>query len=243
MKTSNFFYYVFLMLLLLLFQIGCSGSSDNKKEVSSPGSASNLDTSTTPSTLVSAENFRIDLSKVSGYETGASKEDRFLSVVNYIRTLAIKCNDTSGLSGPVNVALLWNGLLNEAAQEHSDDMLATRTFSHSGSGTNSDVTGQTFSPVRASTPFERMRYHDYNYVTAAENIASRSTYPKLSDASWVKAFEGWVTSKTGHCSNIMNPKFRDFGMAESLGKKNIRFDDGVTRAADVAYWTQKFGRQ
>jgi len=189
------------------------------------------------------DSFTIDLTKVDGYNADDSIEEQYLAVVNYLRSLRIKCNDPSALEGPVGSNLVWNTFLTSASQEHSDDMLTTGQFTHEGSGTQSDVTGQTFTPARASTSFERMIHNGYTYSTAGENIAYRAAYPTLPDDSWVRAMEGWMKSHTGHCSNIMKPNFRDFGMAEARGTKPIVFSDGVTRDADVAYWTQNFGSQ
>jgi len=187
------------------------------------------------------ENFTIDVAKVDGYNADDPIEKQYLAVVNYLRGLRIKCNDPAALEGPVGSDLVWNTLLTDASKEHSDDMLITGQFTHEGSGEQSDITGQTFSPTRASTPFERMTHHGYTYSTAGENIDTRAAYPELADDSWVRAMEDWMKSHTGHCSNIMDPNFRDFGMAESRGTKPIVFSDGITRDVPVAYWTQNFG--
>ena len=191
----------------------------------------------TPVPVVDA-NFSIDLAQVPGYSANDPIEDQYLSVINYLRGLRIKCNDPSALEGPVGIDLSWNTFLTDASQEHSDDMLITGLFSHDGSGLESDITGQTFTPVKASSPFERMIYNGYNYSTAGENIAYRAAYPTLAEDAWVQAMEGWMTSDTGHCSNIMNPNFRDFGMAEARGP----YDFG-TVIGEGAYWTQNFGAQ
>jgi len=187
------------------------------------------------------DNFSIDLTKVSGYRANDSKEDRFLTVINYLRSLHIKCNDSEGREGPVGIDLEWNTLLNDAAQEHSDDMLATGIFSHDGSGKQTDITGQTSTPSKKSNPFERMNYHGYIYDNAGENISTRANTESFSDTVWVGAFEGLMKSSTGHCSNIMSPDFRDFAMAESLGMREVSFNGNVTRMANVGYWTQNFG--
>ena len=188
------------------------------------------------------ENFRIDVSKIDGYNVDDSREEQYLAVVNYLRGLHIKCNDPDALEGPVGSNLVWNTLLTDASQEHSNDMLTTGQFTHKGSGKESDITGQTFAPTRASTPFERMRHNGYIYQSAGENIATRAAYPVLADDSWIRAMEDWMKSHTGHCSNIMKPNFRDFGMAESRGTKRILFDDGVSRDVPIAYWTQNFAQ-
>jgi len=184
------------------------------------------------------DNFTIDVTKIDGYNVNDPIEDQYLAVINYLRGLRIKCDDPDALEGPVGVDLAWNTLLADAAQEHSNDMQATGIFAHDGSGTATDITGQTFNPTRNSTPFERMRYHGYNYHTAGENIAFRASSPTLPTDAWVSAFEGLMKSHTGHCSNIMNPDFKDFGMAETKGE----YDFGNV-IGEAGYWTQNFGAQ
>ena len=179
-----------------------------------------------------------------GYSVDDPIEDQYLAVVNYLRGLRIKCNDTKGFEGPVGVDLQWNGLLEDAAQEHSDDMAKSAHFDHLGSGTENDITGQTFDPPRQSTVAERIERAGYQWTTYGENIAMRWSYPdKPSNTAWVRAMEDWMKSKTGHCSNIMNPDFRDFGMAESRGVEEKVFSDGNTYLVNTAYWTQNFGAQ
>ena len=188
-------------------------------------------------------NFTIDLSVVANYNANDSIEEQYLSVVNHLRSLRIKCNDASGFNGPVGRDLTWNTFLKDAAKEHSDDMLANNNMTHAGSGTQSDITGQTFNPAKASTASERMNSQGYDWIRSGENISHSAAYPKLSETAWIQAMEGWMKSHTGHCSNIMNPNFRDFGMAEARGTSDVIFSDGVTRTAPVAYWTQNFGTQ
>jgi len=189
-------------------------------------------------------NFTIDLTQVPSYDPNDPIEDQYLSVVNYLRDLKVKCNDPAGLEGSVGSDLVWNTFLMDAAQEHSDDMLANQLFSHQGSGTETDLTGQNFTPVRPSEFYERIEFNGYiNYTTSGENIAMQGAYPTLSDTTWVKAMEGWMTSTTGHCSNIMNPNFKDFGMAEARGTQPYTLDDGTVIDMPVAYQTQNFGAQ
>jgi len=194
-------------------------------------------------TTVINDDFTIDLSQIDDYHANDPIEDQYLAVINYLRSLHIKCNDASGLEGPVGIDLIRNTFLENSAKEHSDDMLATGQFAHDGSGTQNDITGQTFTPARASTPFERMVHNGYNYSLAGENIAYRAAYPELASDAWVRAIEDLMKSHSGHCSNIMNPNFRDFGMAEARGVESIQFSDGVTREVPTAYWTQNFGAQ
>jgi len=179
---------------------------------------------------------------IIGYDATDPVEDQYLAVINYLRSLKVKCNDSEGFEGPVGSDLEWNALLENAAKEHSQDMLLSEHYGHEGSGTAFDITGQAIDPVSQSTPFERMIYNGYDYSTASENIAMTAKYPNLESDAWITTMEAWMKSDTGHCSNIMNPNFTDFGMYESRGTSDFTFSDGVTRTSPVAYWTQNFGK-
>jgi len=208
------------------------------------------DLNTTPKNpkLIGSD-FKIDLSKVPNYDENAPLKDQYLSVVNYLRSLHIKCNDKEGLEGPVKKELKWNNNLANAAKEHSEDMLANHKMQHLGSGTSTDITAQKFNPPRASTPEERMIANGYDYknniaasgMSTGENVAYSASTQTLSDKAWVNAMENWMKSKFGHCSNIMNPNFIDFGMAEARGSENIKVDSQELEG-EAAYWTQNFGQ-
>ena len=95
-----------------------------------------------------------------------------------------------------------------AARQHSQDMAANNFFSHSGSdglqvGNRVTATG-------------------YDWQTVGENIAAG--YP--TEANAVAA----LLESPGHCSNIMNPAFREFGSA-------VEF---TSRVVYPSYWTQVF---
>ncbi len=99
--------------------------------------------------------------------------------------------------------LTLNTLLVRAAQAHSDDMLAMRKMSHTGSD--------------GSGPGDRIARTGYRASWWGENIAAgyRSVEAVMA---------GWLGSP-GHCENIMNPNFTEFGAGEA-----------------GYYWTQVFGR-
>lgn len=171
-----------------------------------------------------------------------SAEDQYLAVINYLRSLKIKCNDSVAAEGPSSSDLTWNELLENSAQEHSDDMANVGFFTHDGSGTDEDITGQTFTPAKKSKFNERIKGAGYDYKTVGENIYVSFTFPnEAKDTVWIDGMQSWLTSKTGHCSNMMNSSFTDFGMAETRGEENKEFSDGATRLAKSSYWTQNFG--
>jgi uncharacterized protein YkwD len=122
-----------------------------------------------------------------------------LQLVNEVRTKGCQCGNTYYQPAtPVS----WNNQLEAAAYVHSADMNQNNFFSHTApNGTNAGV---------------RITNAGYNWRTYGENIASGYK----TEASVVK---GWVESE-GHCKNIMNPAFKEMGVA---------------RAGN--YWTQEFG--
>ncbi|MCK5855766.1 MAG: CAP domain-containing protein [Sulfurovaceae bacterium] len=145
-----------------------------------------------------------------------------LTALNLARSVARDCNDGLGIVGPSR-ALTWNDELYAAAYEHSSDLAQSNTFSHSGSGTEYDVTGMN-SGERQSHFFERIESNGYgNFNTLGENIAGGQT-------NIVEAMEAWLASPA-HCTNIMNDKFEEVGIAVVIEEES---DFGI-------YWTQNFG--
>ncbi len=223
MKVARFI--VFLSAMALLFGIsGCGDSSDV------PGGSGEI---TNPSDIDLTKD--IQDGKISGYNNADPIEDQYLAVINYFRSLKIQCDYALAVTGPSGSDMTWNTFLADSAEEHSQDMMLSVHYDHLGSGTGNDITGQTFTPSRSSTPHERIIYNGYQGLMTAENIAyvGSTPNPPSSDV-WIKVMEKWMTSKTGHCSNIMYHNLTEFGMHES------RADANATGGYKV-YWTQNFG--
>ena len=172
---------------------------------------------------------RIDLlqavanNEVEGYDetkngTPAVK-DNYLAVINYFRSLPIVCNDDEANSGPVE-PLMWSSKLQNAAKLHSDDMLKNNYFDHIG--------------LDGSTPDQRILLYKEDATATGENISYRSSTLPIANDAWLTAMQGLIRSTQGHCSNIMHPLFRYFGMAEA---KNTTADSS---GFYNAYWTQSF---
>ena len=171
---------------------------------------------------------------VASYDESDPLKDQYLAVINYLRGLSVKCNDSMGLSGPVGVDMVWESHVAAAAQEHSEDMNKSIWYDHKGSGTANDITGQSFTPARQSTFDERIIHNGYGGSIMGENIAISKASFVISDDYWLTVMEGWMSSTHGHCSNIMNPNLTDFGMYESRA--------AVDAAGEYkTYWTQDFG--
>ena len=128
-------------------------------------------------------------------------QKKLLELVNNYRKSGCNCG---GQYMTPTEPVVWNDLLESAAQKHSDDMNKNNFFSHTSS--NGKNAG------------ERISEAGYKWKTYGENIAKGR---KTEDA----VISGWMSSPD-HCKNIMNPAFRDMGVAASGN-----------------YWTQIFGKR
>lgn len=111
-----------------------------------------------------------------------------LRLVNEVRSEGCKCGDL--YYGPVN-PVTWNETVEEAAQNHSDDMYENNFFDHYGSD--------------GSTAGVRLADVGYQWSAYGENIA-------MGYVSAESVFYGWLGSK-GHCENIMSPNVTHMGTA------------------------------
>jgi len=223
--------------LVCLFLIGCGGGGTATSDDSVPPSRQQDDANTILAKDLNLTKYINDDELV--IDSTEPIEEQYLSVINYLRSLSLTCNDTSAVVGPSGSDMQWNVALEDAAKEHSDDMANSDYYNgdHTGSGTSNDVTGQTFTPARKSKFFERISRNGYAGVQTAENIAKMVSTPTAPELNvWIKVMEGWMKSTHGHCSNIMNPRLKDFGMYESRAPQNA---DGEYKV----YWTQDFGAQ
>lgn len=121
----------------------------------------------------------------------------------------ISLND--GLSGgeistTPKAPLAWNADLGEAAANHSEWMLDTNTFSHSGyDGTDSG---------------DRMRAAGYQFTgswASGENISWRGTTGTLDPTAMILEQHKSLVLSPGHRVNIMGD-FREVGVAQELGE-------------------------
>ncbi len=123
-----------------------------------------------------------------------------LALVNQARAAGVTCGDERMPPVP---ALSVAPQLVIAAAAHSEDMLAMGVLTHTGSD--------------GSGPGERIARTGYQATTWGENAAAGYT-------SVQSVMNGWLTS-SGHCRNLMNSRFSEFGAG---------------RAGN--YWTQVFAR-
>ena len=138
----------------------------------------------------------------------SSLKDAALAQVNAARAQARNCGSKAYAASK---ALAWNTKLEAAAKAHNQDMLANNFFDHTGSD--------------GSTPVIRAERTGYAWTAIGENIAAGQDTLEV-------AMRGWLGSP-GHCANIMNPNFTEFGLGALKGNGSSTFD---------WYWTMDFGR-
>ena len=148
-------------------------------------------------------------------------QNEILTAINKARNEVRDCNDGLGIVGPVQ-PLTWNTNLYASAYEHSNDLAQSNTFSHDGSGTDSDSTGS--NNGNRSLYYERIEANGYvEYRAVGENIAGGQE--NIDDV-----MNAWLESPL-HCQNIMSKEFSEVGVAIV-----------VNEASDYQiYWTQNFG--
>lgn len=112
-----------------------------------------------------------------------------LAQVNQYRAAGATCG-SRGAFAPAT-ALVWNAVLTQAAEGHSQDMVAHNFVAHDG------FDGRSFD--------QRITAAGYNWSQAAENIAANQM-------SVDAVMTGWMGSE-GHCANIMNPNLTEIGLA------------------------------
>jgi uncharacterized protein YkwD len=112
-----------------------------------------------------------------------------LARINQIRAAGAMCG-SSGTFGPA-APLAWSAPLTQASAGHSQDMAASNYFSHTS------LDGRTLR--------DRVDATGYSWSSLGENIAAG--YATVNEV-----VDGWVASP-GHCANLLNPNFNQFGLA------------------------------
>ncbi|MFC9294253.1 CAP domain-containing protein [Streptomyces sp. NPDC057011] len=104
-------------------------------------------------------------------------------------------------------ALTVNAKLTKAAQDHSADMAAHNTMSHTGSD--------------GSDPGQRITRAGYAWQTYGENVA-------YGYSTAAKVMEGWMNSP-GHRANILNCSFKEIGIGLAQPGQYWTQDFGAAR--------------
>ena len=130
-----------------------------------------------------------------------------LAKVNAARAVGRMCGT---IWYPAAPPLRWNEALARAATGHSLDMATRNYFSHDS------LDGRSF-----IDRIEAQGYGDWRAV--AENIAAGQRTMDATLGSWLQS--------PGHCRNIMNARYKDYGVSVAY-KSGSRYG---------TYWTQDFG--
>jgi len=117
----------------------------------------------------------------------------FLEYINHTRQKGCNCGVTYMPPAP---PLVWNNQLENAAIGHARDMYDKNYFSHTS------LDGRTMQDRIASAGYS---FSGYKSFMIGENIAQG----QLSIAG---VMQGWFSSE-GHCKNLMNPGFKEVGIA------------------------------
>ena len=214
--------------LVCLMLIGCGGGSGTGGVSTMPSGSGTISSGNTGTSVAITEN-NTTIPKSGIYNASDDEQTKYLKVINYARNIARECKNNDGKvqeaskgSFPAVNPLSINNDLYTAALEHSKDLAQSNTFSHTGSGTSSDVTGSNLG--HPSSVVERIAANGYvNYTTIGENIAVGQT--TIEDA-----VHAWLESP-GHCANIMNGNYKEMGLAK-YENPNSRYK---------IYWSNEFG--
>jgi uncharacterized protein YkwD len=128
----------------------------------------------------------------------------FLKEINHVRQRGCNCGITYMPPAP---PLVWNDQLEIAALGHARDMALNNYFNH----TSRD--GRTMKDRMAAVGYTMTGFRSF---AIGENIA-------MGQESIAEVMSGWFKS-VGHCKNLMNPDFKEVGVAEYNN-----------------YWVQDFG--
>lgn len=131
-------------------------------------------------------------------------KNEFLERINKARHDGCNCG---GKFMPPAPPLVWNDQLEDAALAHAADMSNKNYFSHDSKD------GRTSSDRIIAAGYT---YKGYKSYAVGENIAE-------GQMSIAEVMAGWLKSE-GHCRNLMNPSFKEIGVAQ--------FNH---------YWVQDFG--
>ena len=131
-------------------------------------------------------------------------KQEFLETINRTRIKGCKCGKTKMPPAP---PLVWNDVLEDAAMVHAKDMSKRKYFSHTGKG------GSSSSDRVMDAGY---KFDGYSSFMAGENIA-------FGQENIAEVMAGWFKSE-GHCKNLMNPGFKEVGVAQYNN-----------------YWVQEFG--
>ncbi len=153
---------------------------------------------------------------------------KVLSYMNSIRARGARC-------APPAPPVGWSDKLEQAALSHAVDMRNNNFLSHLGSGTKYDVARK--APGVGSNFYERILYFGYP-IQPNELAGEILSYTKFRivgtqdpEQGFKHAIDNFLRSPK-HCSILMNPRFRDTGIAAYRDNEKIYW---VIEFAEVRY--------
>ena len=161
------------------------------------------------STNTPASTINSSVPNVSNSISLGSQKEQMLSYINQIRAKGAVCAPPAG-------PLSWNNTLEQVAQSHVKDMALNDTVTHMGSGTSLDPAKSGIG--MGSTFIDRIKYFGYSVKTGqlvGENLTKTSVKMTKSNEiipNFKRAIANLINDKP-HCEIIMNPRFKDIGMA------------------------------
>lgn len=141
------------------------------------------------------------------YDTDRTMNQKYLELINIMRAQPRKCGKYGYYKA--TTPLKWSDKIYRASSQHARDMARHNLTYHKGSGKLTDEAGNKYSCQ--SSPAQRAKFHGYNYkrkFAYAENVGAGFTDPESIVNAWIK--------NPGHCSNIMNPIYREMAMAKDI---------------------------
>jgi len=208
-------------MIISVFMVNACNETDFPTKIAADNTTQTTSQSSRDESIVSLDRVNSDIKrgKVKGWKDAQSQQDRYLVLLNYFRSLPIKCNDSRAYKGP-QPGVEWDDSLESAAIDHSEDLLEHSVLGHKGSN--------------GSSAAQRVHTHGFEGEYIGENVGYKMKDGiAYSGKEWIELFVGWMQSKDGHCSNIMSPEYNAFGMGEA---KSIE-SNSVT-----LFWTQDFGK-
>jgi uncharacterized protein YkwD len=163
---------------------GCGGGSDDSSTVApqAESAAPAPPSASAPAPTISTAGTRATCNLVNF-------EAEVLALVNAYRAAGASCGSEGTFPGVAPLA--WNASLTQSSLGHSDDMVASNFFSHTGSD--------------GSNAGQRATAAGYVWQSIGENIAAGQDSVEIVMAAWM--------ASPGHCANIMQERFRDIGLA------------------------------
>lgn len=158
--------------------------------------------------LVAAGAVLITITAAAQYQPRQTARGRFknefLKQINQLRSQGCNCGTTYMPPAP---PVTWNTYLEQSAAGHAADMARQRYFSHTSKDGRS---------LEDRVALGGYVFNGYKSFAIGENIA-------WGQESIIEVMNGWINSP-GHCKNLMNPAFKEVGVAENN-----------------EYWVQDFG--